>query len=293
MDEMSDDVALRPGQPLGPALSATARELLAKVGLSETGTEAEAIHDFRRAVKRWRAFLRLAEPIVGESARTLRDEARDIARSLAGARDAQAALDALNDLGEDYAVLTPRTLATVTKRLEDMRASAEQKTLTPDIRDTLQALQTSTTATVSEWPLDTVHFRDVARGLTEGYRRARNAIPEDWTNATPEALHEFRQRVVVHRYQMELAEPAWPRLGKVGIGELQRLRERLGQHQDLTVLTALTQKGQILARWRKSLIPAIEARRRDHIEMAMRLAGRLFAERPQDFQRRIEATWEP
>ena len=52
--------------PLGPALSVTARELLAKVGLSETGTEAEAIHDFRRAVKRWRAFLRLAEPIVGE-----------------------------------------------------------------------------------------------------------------------------------------------------------------------------------------------------------------------------------
>jgi CHAD domain-containing protein len=293
MDVMSEDVALRPGQPLGPALSVTARELLAKVGLSETGTEAEAIHDFRRAVKRWRAFLRLAEPIVGESARTLRDEARDIARNLAGARDAQAALDALNDLGEDYAVLTPRTLATVTKRLEDMRASAEQKTLTPEIRDKLQAMQAATTAAVGEWPLDTVHFRDVAKGLTTGYRRARNAIPEDWTTAAPEALHEFRQRVVVHRYQMELAEPAWPRLGKVWVSELQRLRDRLGKHQDLTVLTALTQKGQPLARWRKPLIPAIEARRRDHIEMAMRLAGRLFAERPQDFQRRVEAMWEP
>ena len=290
---MSAEATLRPGQPLGPALSATAHELLDKVGLSETGTEAEAIHDFRRAMKRWRAFLRLVEPIVGDSARTLRDDARDMARSLAGARDAQAALDALNDLGDDYAVLTPRTLATVIKRLEDMRASAEQKTLTPEIRDKLQALQAETAAAIGEWPLDTVSFHDIAKGLTAGYRRARNAMPEDWTAASPEALHEFRQRVVVHRYQMELAEPAWPRLGKVWIGELQRLRERLGKHQDLTVLTALTQKGKLLARWRKTLLPAIEARRRDHIEMAMRLAGRLFAERPQDFQRRLEALWEP
>ncbi len=290
---MSDEVALRPGQPLGPALSATARELLAKVGLGEARTEAEAIHDFRRAVKRWRAFLRLVEPIVGESARTLRDEARDTARSLAGARDAQAALDALADLGEDYSVLTPRTLSTVTKRIEEARSSAEQQTLTPETRDKLQMMQSTTTATIDQWPLDAVSFRDVAKGLTAGYRRARNAIPEDWTTVAPEALHEFRQRVVVHRYQMELVEPAWPRLGKLWVGELQRLRERLGKHQDLTVLTALTQKGQLLARWRKSLVPPIEARRRDHIEMAMRLTGRLFAERPHDFQRRIEAMWEP
>jgi CHAD domain-containing protein len=290
---MSEEVALRPGRPIGPALSATARELLAKVGRDEAGTEAEAIHDFRRAVKRWRAFLRLVEPFVGESARTLRDEARDRARSLAGARDAQAALDALADLGEDYAVLTPRTLSTVTKRIEDMRANAEQMTLTLEIRDKLQLMQSTTAAAVDQWPLDAVSFRDIAKGLTAGYRRARNAIPDDWTAATPEALHEFRQRVVVHRYQMELVEHAWPRLGKLWVAELQRLRERLGKHQDLTVLTALTQKGQLLARWKKTLLPAIEARRRDHIDMAMRLTGRLFAERPQDFQRRIEATWEP
>jgi CHAD domain-containing protein len=290
---MSEDVALRPGQPLGPALSATARELLAQVGLDQAATEAEAIHDFRRAVKRWRAFLRLVEPIVGETARTLRDEARDMARSLAGARDAQAALDALNDLGEDYAVLTPRSLETVTKRIEDMRSSAEEMTLTPEIREKMLAMQATAVAEMDQWPLDEIGFHDVAKGFTAGYRRARNAIPKDWTTTTPEALHEFRQRVVVHRYQMELVEPAWPRLGKVWVGELQRLRERLGKHQDLTVLTTLTQRGQLLARWRKILVPAIEARRRDHIEMAMRLTGRLFAERPQDFQRRIEAVWEP
>ncbi len=166
MDLMSDDVALRPGQPLGLALSATARELLAKVGLSETGTEAEAIHDFRRAVKRWRAFLRLAEPIVGESARALRDEARDIARSLAGARDAQAALDASNDLGErlrgaDSAYTRHGNQAP--RRYARARRTEDSDARNPRL---LQMLQTTTTATVGEWPLDNVHFRDVAKGLT-------------------------------------------------------------------------------------------------------------------------------
>ena len=101
------------------------------------------------------------------------------------------------------------------------------------------------------------------------------------------------QRVVVHRYQMELIEPLWPRLGKVWVGEAQRLRERLGKHQDLAVLRRLTLRGQLLARWNKLLTPAVDARQRDHIEAAMRLTTRLFAERPQDFQRRLEAMWEP
>ena len=61
-------------------------------------SEAEAVHDFRRAMKRWRALLRLLAPFLGPDARHLRDEARDLARALSGARDAQSALDALDDL---------------------------------------------------------------------------------------------------------------------------------------------------------------------------------------------------
>src|SRR5882672_9996091 len=114
---MADEAALRPGQPVGFALLATGRDLLARIGLDDAKAEAHAIHDFRRAVKRWRSFLRLIEPFVGESALQLRHDARDLARSLAGARDAQAALDALADLKEEYATLSPRSLATVTERL--------------------------------------------------------------------------------------------------------------------------------------------------------------------------------
>lgn len=289
---MATGAELRPGQPVGTALLAVARDLLTRVGLDQAKSEAEAIHDFRRAVKRWRAFLRLIEPIVGENALQMRHAARDLARSLAGARDAQASLDALADLSGDYATLTPRTHATVTERLEKMRADAEQTTLTSATRDRLQDLLNQSATGIDQWGFEDVRFRDVAQNLTVGYQRARKAMPRDWTATSAEELHELRARVVVHRYQMELVEPLWPRLGKVWVGEAQRLRERLGKHQDLAVLRKLTLTGQPLARWRKLLTPAIEARQRDHIEASLRHCARLFAERPQDFQRRLESMWD-
>ena len=79
------------------------------------------MHDFRKAMKCWRALLRLLEPFLGDDARRLRTEARDFARELAGARDAQSALDALDDLTDDKTPLSARTIASIRGRLDEMR----------------------------------------------------------------------------------------------------------------------------------------------------------------------------
>ncbi len=242
-------------------------------------------------MKRWRAFLRLLEPVVGEEALRLRIEARDLARTLAGARDAQAALDAVADIGGDYEALSLSSLATIRTKIEAMRTSAEALTLNDAARDMLRAALARTADAIEHWPLDDFDFHDIAAGLTENYRRARRAAPADWSAATPDELHTLRQRIVAHGYQMDLISPLWPRQSRVWVGETQRLRERLGKHQDLAVLEALTALRQPLARWRGRLAPVISARQRDHIEAAMRHAGRLFAEKPQAFRDRIKAMW--
>src|SRR5216684_4072145 len=80
---------------VGETLRAVARDCLVEARaaiVDPAKSEAEAVHDFRRAMKRWRALLRLVEPFVGPDARRLRDEARDRARALSGARDGQSAL---------------------------------------------------------------------------------------------------------------------------------------------------------------------------------------------------------
>src|SRR4029077_6453082 len=86
---------------------------------------------------------------------------------------------------------------------------------------------------VERWEFNKLTFAHLAESLTHGYRRAQLAIPDDWTTAEIEELHGLRQRVIIHRYQMELVEPLWPRLGRIWIQEAQRLRDRLRRDHHL------------------------------------------------------------
>jgi CHAD domain-containing protein len=276
-------------------LRALAREVIAegRAALSDPSlADTEAVHEFRKAMKRWRAFLRLLQPYLGDEGRRMRLEAAELARGLAGARDAGITLDALDDLGKGEQKLSPRTAKTIVARLDAMRAQAEVATLTPEARARIDQPLALAAEQVKFWPLATISYRDLATELTEGYRRARDAIPRDWNAADPETLHDVRKRVVVHRYQMEIIEPLWPRFGQFWVGETQRLRERLGHCQDLIVLARLTEPHQLLARWRSRLAPLIAARRGQHVVAAARIAGRLFADSPKAFRRRLLALWD-
>ncbi len=291
---MADKPALEPKAAIGPALRAAAGHILtqARAAIADPQLPSQdAVHQFRRAMKQWRALMRLLMPFVADAAR-LRIEARDHARSLASARDGQAALNALDHLGEKGAALSARSTASVRERLEALRGGEERAVLTDELRDAIATWLDATAATAESWPLDTVHFSAVAAQLAAGYRSARRRMPADWGLATAEDLHELRQRVVNHRYQMELVEPLWPRFGRMWTGEAERLRDRLGKYQDLAVLERLTGPHQPLARWRSRLVPACTEQRAALSKRAERIARRLFAERPKAFRQRLETLWE-
>jgi len=290
---MNDRPAIRPGVAVGEALRAVARDILAEARTAiddPAKSDAERVHDFRRAMKSWRALLRLLEPFVGEAAKRLRDEARDLAGALAGPRDAQSALDALEDVEKHGLALSARSIAGLRARIEEIRKAAET-TLNPDMRLRLNGALEEAEAQVERWPLHLLTFEDVADQLARFYRAARGLTPTDWPAADGEALHEFRKRVVIHRYQMDIIEPLWPRFTKMWTGEAQRLRDRLGKHQDLLMLESLTGAHQPLARWRSRLAPAIAERRAAHVDAAARIAARLFVEKPNALRRRLATMW--
>jgi CHAD domain-containing protein len=292
---MAEKPAVGPDVAVGEALRAVARDVLAeaRAALENQGKpDAVAVHDYRKAMKRWRAILRLLEPFLGEDARRLRVEARDSARELSGARDAQSAAEALADLTDNTKTLSPRTVASIRARLDALRANAEAATLTQAVRARLIIALDAAGTGVTAWPLDAVSFAEVARELAETYKLGRDDAPSaDWRTVEPEVLHDLRRRVVAHRYQMELVEPLWPKFGRLWVAEAQRLRDRLGAFQDLSVLRGFTAPHQPLAPWRSRLAPLIAARQAAHAKASQRIAGRLFAERPRAFRRRIEALW--
>jgi CHAD domain-containing protein len=259
-------------------------------------SDADAVHDLRKALKGWRAMMRLITPTVGDEAEAMRIAARDLARETAAARDGQAAEEAVSDLlrhSEDQRPGVPaRARAAITERLAALRASAEAISLTPERKARVCGMWKRADAAIDRWPLVRFDRAEAARQLAASYQRGRKAVPEDWTKSPPKALHKLRQRVVEHRYQMEIAEPLWPKVMRLWVSEAQRLRDRLGAHHDLQVLQGLTEPHQPLARWRSQLTPLIAARQAAHAAAAKRLAGRLFAETPKAFMRRLAALWE-
>ena len=286
--------AKRGSSSFGDGLAAAARSIIADGRRALTDPELsapEAVHEVRKALKRWRALLRLLGRPLGDQADQMRSEARELMRGIAGARDAQSALDALADLRKADLPLSRTSIETVRARLTERRDAAEAKAFTKTMRDRLSRYFDYATLSLERWPLKAIDFDTVTDGLTATYRRARQLLPDSWSDAEAEHLHDLRRRVVEHRHQMDLVEPLWPRLGKVWAEEAQRLRNRLGSCQDLAVLTELTAPHQLLAPWRSRLAPLIAARRGAHLKTAQRVAGRLFAEKPKAFRRRIAALW--
>jgi CHAD domain-containing protein len=293
MDRRTDlppDIATR-------ALAGLLREIVASCRKPIEATDladAVAVHELRKAFKRWRALLRLLEPVIGEEAERLRIEARDLAREVATARDSRAALEALADLdeaGEEGASLSARSRTTIGDRLAQIGASAEAASLTPELKLRIGEALAHAASAIERWPVARFDIAEATRQLTATYRRGCDAVPPDWSAANLDDLHRLRRRVVEHRYQMELVESLWPRLIKVWIAEAQRLRDRLGACHDLGLLARLTEPHQPLAAWRSRLGPLIAARQAAHVAAAQRLAGRLFAETPKAFRRRLAALW--
>ncbi|MGH6771032.1 MAG: CHAD domain-containing protein [Xanthobacteraceae bacterium] len=292
---MSHKPALRPDLAVGEALRAVARDILAtaRAAIEDPARpDATAVHEYRKEMKRWRAVLRLLAPFLKGDAEHLRAEARDLARALSGARDSQAALDALADLGSHGLPFSARSLATLRQRIGTLRQARETTALTTDMRLRLIGALDRATAAADQWPLHLLTSEDIAGCLARGYRAARRAMPDNWAKADADSLHEFRKRIINHRYQMEIMQPLWRRFGKMWIAENQQLRDHLGQHQDLMMLEGFTTPNQPLARWRSRLSPAIADRKRRHVAAARRLAKRLFVEKPGSFRRRLETIWE-
>jgi CHAD domain-containing protein len=292
--DMGEKPALQPKAAIGPAVRAIAAGILATARAALTDPDrpsADAVHEFRRTMKQWRALMRLLEPFIPDAVR-LRQEARDHARALSRARDGQSALNAFDDLAKKGLALSERSTATIRGRIEAIRGSEEQAVLTPELRDSIVAWIDTEAADIEQWPLDPFEFSKIAARLAAGYRTARQAIPDDWSQASAEELHHLRQRVVDHRYQMELVEPLWPRHGRMWTDEAERLRDRLGRCQDLEILKRLTEPHGPLAHWRSRLTPACAERTTELSYRAARIALRLFAERPKAFRQRLETLWD-
>ena len=145
---------------------------------------------------------------------------------------------------------------------------------------------------MNAWPLGSITFAAFARELADTYKLARDDAPDaDWRTVEPDVLHDLRSRVVAHRYQMELVRAAVaeirPVVGRGGAAPARPARRVPGPFGDAGLHGA--------APAARAVARAAHAGDRGapaaHAKAAQRIAGRLFAERPRAFRKRMEALW--
>ena len=167
------------------------------------------IHEFRKAMKHWRALLRLLDSMPGVGRRRLAIEARLLAAAFTEARDAQSALDALDDLLErkdSSRQLPPRSVQTIAGRLQERRNQLEHLQLNAERRARLNAGLARAKASIAEWPLEAITMRVIVDRVAFGYRKTWRLVPGNWATASSDQLHELRQRVVTFGCQMGLLD---------------------------------------------------------------------------------------
>jgi CHAD domain-containing protein len=192
----------------------------------------EALHDFRKAVRRARALVSLLRPALGPTAtHGLVGELRSAFQATGVLRDADILIATLSTVVSDDAVRPVFERALEQEQSRDGSRAAEALAAGNRI---LRPLPDVLRVTLPQ----AFSMDDLARGLARSCRRVRSTLARAATTGSNVDFHEWRKRVKELRYQIEL-------LASSGSAELKRrekalaaLAEELGKVTDLIVLKA-------------------------------------------------------
>jgi CHAD domain-containing protein len=254
----------------------------------------DAVHTARKAVKKERSLLRLVRGSMAPKQRRRENAAlRAAARELSAARDAEVMIDTLGQLSERYAGQLPEnTFNEIRRQLElardQQRGQLVESALGARAVQELGAVRVR----VEDWKLRRGGWQALERGLARSYRDGHSAFARARSRRSSETLHEWRKRVKDLWYQERLLAPVCgPAVGGHA-KDAHRLADLLGDHHDLGVLRdALTRGTVSVPADLDAAVSLIDHRRQQLQTEAIHLGGRVYAEKPKAFLRRMRRSW--
>ena len=253
------------------------------------GIDPEELHQMRVAVRRLRAILQVARPMLGgASVHAPREELAWLGGVLGGRRD----VDVLHEhLRSELAALAPsdrRVGLRLLRRLERARTRSRAELLAAlDSPRYLRLLDRLDEMIASPPDVETeVSLRDLGARAFRSLRRAVDALPDA---PSDEDLHAVRIKAKRARYATELATSEVGRPAERLGGRLKKLQEILGAHQDAVVAEVrLRELAGEASEPRTGLVAGLLVER----QRARRLAARAaFEERWPKVERRGRKTW--
>lgn len=203
-----------------------------------------ALHKARRRLKSLRSLLRLVRPGAEAFCRAENDRYRDMARSIAGPRQATALIETVDRLIEGFpADADGAGLAGIRAMLVRHRAEVAYGAtgLAATIDSAIAECQAGLAA------LDALSLPDspesaadvLAEGALATLRGARKALDHARGRGEPDDFHELRKAVKTHAAHLSLLQRLWPAPVKPRRERVDALGDDLGELHDIFVMRAL------------------------------------------------------
>jgi len=259
----------------------------------------EAVHDARKRFKRLRALYRLVARAAPDFSKEENARFRDIARSLAFAREATALVETVEYL-ETFAASTTqgkalRSIATVLRKRRDHTIEHEaglDEAIAAAIAGCEEARKKLKAVSLPD------ELKDVTRLVKTGWakqrKRARKALADCHEQADVEHFHELRKAGQAYWMHLGLLRRLWPSAMRAKRADTKRLVDILGHEHDLSVLAAFADReperfgnGERLALLLDAIIQRQQALRGDGLE----LANEVFSESARTESRIVGLLW--
>jgi CHAD domain-containing protein len=280
--------SLRTDIPPAEALRRLARQTLA--GLSHDLDAAKAgggVHAARKKLKIARSLLRLLRHAMGKADFKAADSRLGkAARLLAGLRHAEAMREAVAKLS---AAETEHSFDDISHMAEaGHRDAAHRSETAADIAEARGHVE-AVRDTVNNWRLPKRSTRTFADAAAASYRHARRLMRRGLSSGDVATLHEARKSLIHHLHQLEILSPKMAEDTRSRIRGFSRLREDLGDLNDLAELKRQLKPGESGPDDRSGIAAAISRQNRKLLRRIEKRSCRLFSGKPRDLRRAYRA----
>ena len=259
-----------------------------RAALAAPGDRASVVHTVRRRLKRVRSLLAALEPVAGADHDQRLKRARDTARLLAGARDADVMLATARRLAKDA---EGEALIAANRLLDRLEIEADMAHAATVPLDEVAAKMRVLEADVASLPAHFDGERHLRAALVEVYRAGREHWREVDDGAKAHVMHDWRKHVK-HRWHLTaILEGRMPIATKATLDDLDRLGEMLGREHDLAILKDRLERDTAAAGGEAGtdlLLELIRRRRRKLRKKAVELGEELYGERTKVFAKTLE-----
>jgi CHAD domain-containing protein len=210
-------------------------EILAHDPGTRLGTDPEALHKFRVAVRRLRAVLRAARPILDHAwTDQLRDELAWLGRALGAVRDHDVLLQHVRaqapTMSQDEQAPLERLAEAIETQREGARAELLEVLSSPRYLELLGRVELA--GELPRWNGVRKSVKNLAAREFRKFERELDRLEPEPNNAE---LHRLRVRGKRARYAGELAAPAVGKVAHRFVARAKEVQDVLGEHQDAVV----------------------------------------------------------